>query len=140
MRLITAFKDFQRTLAAVPRLLARLLYLSGRRDIAGKYRHWGLARTHGESAADNAIRHAHEEAFLECLTTPVRELEQELGKGEVSCEDVDRLQAPEQTRGGSLKHFNSLKAALSELARRPRKARPDASPRPQLVRGPRRPD
>src|SRR5438105_12364343 len=126
MRLITAYKDFQRTLAAVPRLLARLLYLSGRCDIAGKYRHWGLARTHGESAADNAIRHAHEEAFLECLTTPVREFEQELGKGEVSCEDVDRLQAAEKKRGGSLKHFNSVKEDYSGLDQRARTTRPVA--------------
>ena len=79
MPLFSASEDFtRRTLSAIPGLLSRLAYITSLRDEKGKYRHWGLARTHGTAAATEAMRRAHLEVLTEVLHTPLSQLMREV--------------------------------------------------------------
>lgn len=118
MRLISPTTDFDRTLAALPDTLARLLYLSSRCDKAGRYSHWGLARSHGEDVADKVMRDAHESTFLQCLATPLRDLEGQM-TSDRSEAAIEGLRAPRDVGGASTTHLNSIKEALFELTQSP---------------------
>lgn len=79
MPLFSASEDFtRRTLSAISGLLSRLAYISSLRDEQGNYRHWGLARTHGDAAAAEAMRRAHLDLLEEVLRTPLCQLMREL--------------------------------------------------------------
>ncbi|MCX6592966.1 MAG: hypothetical protein NTZ56_15715 [Acidobacteria bacterium] len=57
-----------RTLAQIPSLFGRLVYLSSLRDAnSDAYQHHGLAMVFGEAEADQALRESHEKAFADWL-------------------------------------------------------------------------
>ena len=79
MPLFSASEDFaRRTLSAISGLLSRLAYMTSLRDEQGNYHHWGLARTHGDAAAAEAMRRAHMEVLAEVLRTPLSQLMREV--------------------------------------------------------------
>ncbi len=115
-------EDFvSNTLAAVPGTLGKLRYVAGLRQSNGEYFHWGMARSHGETNASDAIARSHTELYIKVLRTPLGALLQEIeatsegeGPDEVVrglLESKDRL-VPDQKRGGSERHFNSVLAGL----------------------------
>ncbi len=125
------FDDFSdRTLTALPGTLSKLEYVAGLRQADGDYSHWGLAHTHGESAANVAIAQAHSEVFRLTLRTPLSRLWEEIRStakdhgGDVRqfarqlIELSDGL-IPKDLKGGSPRHFNSVLQALSALATSP---------------------
>jgi hypothetical protein len=64
------------TLAAIPSLFGRLIYLSSLRDLAsGRYEHAGLLALHPEEAVQQALAKCHEEVFERILETPLAEQE-----------------------------------------------------------------
>jgi hypothetical protein len=129
MRFLPATEDFVlRTLSAVDGRWSKLQYVVSLRDQDGTYRHWGLARLYGEEQAGRTLESAHQQLFLEVLRTPLRELWADVrqtarGRGAPESEFVRELEAagralvPRDYAGGSLRHFNSVLAALSGLAR-----------------------
>ncbi len=128
MTLFSAFDDFvARTLSAIPGVMSKLMYVSGLRSPAGTYEHWGLAKSHGASAAQSAIAQAHSAMFLEVLRTPLRALAEDWAQGAVEPTSGPRPVAelrpdnaallPANLAGGSRKHFNSVLEALSSVAR-----------------------
>lgn len=130
MLLLSPHDDFVlNTLAAVPGVLAKLKYMAGLRTSTGTYRHWGLEKVHGETAAAQAIARAHTDAWIQFLRTPLPVLFQELRQfaehsevhslsdylGDLAAQ-VNGL-IPEGMAGGSLRHFNSILATLAALCR-----------------------
>ena len=119
MRILSANDDFcSRTLAAVDGgSVRKFSYISGLRDLDGVYRHWGLQRTHGPDASNDAIAKHHVEAWLELLRAPLPELVAELEMMDAAERDelLAMLSAgalPAQPSGGSGRHFNSTVLAL----------------------------
>ncbi|MGH9523726.1 MAG: hypothetical protein ACRD3E_14455 [Terriglobales bacterium] len=119
MRVLSANDDFCfRTLAAVEGSVRKLSYISGLRDIDGDYRHWGMQRTHGSDAANEAIASSHSQAWLQLLRAPLPELVAEIEKiddgerDELLASLVAATALPEQLSGGSLRHFSSTVLAL----------------------------
>jgi hypothetical protein len=92
-----AVRDFkERSLGALPTLLERLAYICSLQTEAGTYDHWGLRRIFGEEAAHDAILEAHNEAAMELIRTPVREIYKEYQ------EAVGRQEGPRVLRPESL--------------------------------------
>jgi hypothetical protein len=129
MTIFSAKEDFWcRSLASFSGPVSRLEYVSGLRQESGVYSHWGMARSHGEAAANQAIAGAHAQIFAEILQTPLSLLLQELRSlaSEHGTEPHELLQTliarrdalvPHSLDGGSRLHFNSVLQALSALAR-----------------------
>jgi hypothetical protein len=143
MVLRSALEDLtETTLAVVTGVMAKLRYLAGLRvPSEGGYVHWGLSRTHGEAAAQEAISDTHREIFLRVLRTPLRELKQDIqtssGENEMAVKELlNDLSAkendllPHDLGGGSARHFSSVLQALSALISRPAKTPPDATRQP----------
>jgi hypothetical protein len=139
MALISPLEDLlTRTLSGLPGLLSKLDYLSRlRHQETGVYSHWGLARVHGDAAAQQAMGEAHALVLSEILQTPLRKLLEDAvccgsAQGEQPQEYVgDLLERaptliPERLGGGSSRHFSSVLHALSALAQTQRATRPDA--------------
>jgi hypothetical protein len=64
---------WRRTLAQIPSLLGRLIYLASLRDLnTGKYQHFGFAQQVGDKAAERTIRRSHGNTFEDwlCLSLP----------------------------------------------------------------------
>jgi hypothetical protein len=62
------------TLASIPSLFGRLIYLSSLRDLAsGRYEHAGLLALHPEEAVQQALAKCHEEVFERVLETSLAE-------------------------------------------------------------------
>jgi hypothetical protein len=132
MALRSALEDvLGTTLAEVTGTLGKVGYLASLRDVAsGTYAHWGLTRTHGEIAAQQALAEAHRLLFLRMLRTPLRALRDD---AKVSSEALKmtagefmeqlRSQAtaliPQDLGGGSARHFSSVLHALSSLLSAP---------------------
>ena len=118
MTLLSAYEDFVgRTLASLPGLLARLVYLGSLRDDAGDYCHWGLSRTFGPGRASEALAQAHAEAWLEVLRTPIPALfAQDLEMGSETWRGQGEKLTPPEMSGGTKRHFNSILLALSQLS------------------------
>ena len=119
MTISSAYEDFcLHTLSALAGAWQRLHYLAGMRAPDGRYRHWGLARTYGEAAAQRALAQAHTELFLQVLRMPLSSLAQESSPG-----DLVELASyvPGNLEGGTAEHFNSIVSALKALseARKP---------------------
>ena len=129
MSLSSALEDLlQTTLAACPGLLSKLDYLASLRQVDGGYGHWGLARVHGEVAAQRALAESHYILISEILQTPLRNLLKEVDKSAATkdaavpiyLEDLSKRYSqllPEQAGGRSNRHFSSVLHALSALAR-----------------------
>ena len=120
-----------RTLQAVSELWGKFHYLSGLRDAAGHYEHWGFVRTHGELSAQAAFAKAHSDLFSQILRAPLAELLEDIesaaGKMSVTTDEfIKRIRGaagqaiPQNLAGGTRAHFNSVLDALSlvHLARK----------------------
>lgn len=120
--------DFRtRTLNGVPGILAKLRYLASLRQENGDYFHWGLARVHGKTRANEVIGEVHGEIFAAVLRTPVRSLWEEAGamaeqESEPVADCVRKLTEsgerllPAKLQGGVKRHFRSVLRALCSLA------------------------
>jgi len=119
------------TLRAVTGLLGKLDYFVSLRQEDGSYRHWGLARVHGESAAQSALADEHRRLVSAILRTPLAKLLEDLeqsrqSKGVSQTEFLNDLQIheceliPRNPNFGYRRHLSSVLQALSALA----KARP----------------
>ena len=107
--------------------ITRLEYLSGLRDGAGNYTHWGLARVHGELAAAKALAEEHRLVTSHVLAMPMsyllEDLEQSSQQAGSACLDLPRTASPAGTGAvahgpccGYALHLNSALHALSCLA------------------------
>ncbi len=129
MTILSAKDDFWcRTLATFLGPMSRLEYVVGLRQDSGVYSHWGMGRSHGEAAANQAIAGAHSQIFVDTLRTPLSRLAEEMRSlasehetdvSEFMRELESRGEAlvPQSLNGGSKRHFNSILKALSALAR-----------------------
>lgn len=133
--LLSPQDDFEHsTLAAVPGSLSKLAYIAALRRPDGRYYHWGMARRYGEENASTAISRLHSSFFLTMLRTPIVRLWEEVSQAasqaapahELGCSGYlaqllnnAELMVPPDLAGGSLRHFNSILAALSALASAP---------------------
>jgi hypothetical protein len=67
------------TLAGIPGLLARLMYVASLRDLSsGRYEHAGLAALYPDEALQQAIGLCHEQVFERFLETPLSVQQQNL--------------------------------------------------------------
>jgi hypothetical protein len=134
MVLISAFEDLiNRTLPAIPGLLARVEYLSSLK-LDGRYGHWGLSRVYGERTAQRALADAHRMLLREVLQTPLEMLVEDserscLGQGREAATYLQELQnrrtnlLPDGESGAATtRHLNSVLGALSALTRAQRRA------------------
>jgi hypothetical protein len=141
MNLRSPSEDLELTLRAITGTLRKLEYLSGLRNRAGAYTHWGMAKVHGDIAANRALSLAHRSVVSAVLSMPLRELLEDARKGsqfagmlpEVYLEILaarGSYLVPPDPGAGSQRHLNSVLRALSELARYQTEGanRPDASP------------
>jgi hypothetical protein len=127
MTLKSAFDDLtSTTLQAVSGLWARLEYVSGLRSSGGGYAHWGLAKVHGEQAAQKAIAEAHRATVATILKMPLRDLSESLAEssraqGLTRRDYLERLYErrqellPVKPAGGAAAHLNSVLYALLTL-------------------------
>jgi hypothetical protein len=100
------------------------------RSSDGKYDHWGHRRVHGDVRSQEALARTHSELYLEVLRTPIAELAKEGGapdndpptSGRDRFKDGNRRMVPENQRGGSSRHFNSVVLAVSLLGEAERQA------------------
>jgi hypothetical protein len=68
-----------RTLANLPEILTRLIYLSSTRDYnTGEYQHAGLADRYGPDTAQKALARCHQAAFENLLYTDLADLVRQL--------------------------------------------------------------
>ncbi len=119
MTISSAYDDFcARTLGALAGAWQRLQYLAELRAPDGRYRHWGMARTFGEAAAQRTLAQVHSELFLEILRLPLRHLAEQYSASEIAQWSA---YLPEDLEGGTPEHFSSIVSALAALsaARRP---------------------
>jgi hypothetical protein len=129
MTFSSPIEDLQRlTLRAIISGLRRLEYLAGLRDGSGRYTHWGFERVYGDIAAEKTMQKAHRSVVSEILSTPLRDLREEV---QLSGEDAQIPPAvyleqltvrgpallPSDPAVGSERHLNSVLHALSELER-----------------------
>jgi hypothetical protein len=129
MTLKSALEDLSRTtLGAISGCLRRLEYLAGLRASKGAYEHWGLGKVHGEASAKKALTAAHRATVSEVLSTPLRELEEDVANSsnnakmgtEEYLETLTRKQQellPINPGGGSARHLSSVLRALLGLER-----------------------
>jgi hypothetical protein len=76
----SAIQDLHdRTLANLPEVLTRLIYLSSTRDYnTGEYQHAGLADRYGPDTAQQALARCHQAAFENLLYTDLADLVRQL--------------------------------------------------------------
>jgi len=127
MPFLSACDDFLNTLNAIPGIWARLRYLGGLRRRNGDPSHWGLARVHGQNAAEQAVRDAQQAVFAQVLRRPLKELLEDgklsAAQGKLTCAQFfeslnqeKKTLSPENLGGGSARHFNSVMIAMAALS------------------------
>jgi len=137
MTLHSAIEDLQETtLRAFIGCLNKLEYISGLRDKAGSYEHWGFTRVYGDLAAKRALRRTHRSLLSKILAMPIRKLVDDAKQSSEAAgippdAYIDRLAAtspnllPEGPGAGSARHLSSVLHALSSLLKNPKA---DANP------------
>ena len=127
MTLSSAIEDLRATtLKTIVGGLRKLEYLGGLRAGGGTYVHWGLARVHGEIAADQALAEEHHFVTSHVLAMPIRILLEDLEQssqqaGMAATEYVERLSGqgasllPAELCSGAELHLSSALRALSCL-------------------------
>jgi hypothetical protein len=137
MTLHSALEDLQETtLRAFIGCLNKLEYISGLRDEAGSYEHWGFTRVYGDLAAKRALRRTHRSLLSKILAMPIRKLVEDAKQssevaGIPADTYIDRLAAtspnllPDGPGAGSARHLSSVLHALSSLLKNPKA---DANP------------
>jgi hypothetical protein len=140
MTLTSALEDLRSTtLKTIVGGLRRLEYLSGLRDGAGNYTHWGLARVHGELAASKALAEEHRAVTSNLLAMPMAYLLEDLEEssqqaGVPAITYLQRLHAqgqsllPADPCAGYAPHLSSTLHVLSCLV----KAHPQFASRPSV--------
>jgi hypothetical protein len=140
MTLSSALEDLRSTtLKTFAGGLRRLEYLSGLRDGAGNYTHWGLARVHGELAAAKALAEEHRLVTSDLLSMPISYLLEDLQQSSEQAgvpastyleqlRSQGRLLLPPDPSAGHEPHLSSTLHALSSLL----KAHPGFSSHPTL--------
>jgi hypothetical protein len=133
MTLKSALQDIsQTTLQAISGVLRRLEYLAGLRKVRGDYSHWGFSKVHGESVAKKALREAHRATVSEVLSTPLKNLLEDVESSSTSAgADVERYLEnlsgkneellPADPGAGSGRHLSSVLHALLGLERHRRR-------------------
>jgi hypothetical protein len=127
MPLLTANRDFLRSLNAVRGLWNKLHYLAKLRNETA-YEHWGLIQIYGEAAAREAIEGVHQILVTETLRKSIPQLVEELNRfcderGEDSLRLVADLLAkgelslPPGTSRTPTKHFHYVMSVVSSLLR-----------------------
>jgi hypothetical protein len=125
---LKASEDFkQRSLGALPTLLEKLAYICSLQTVEGEYRHWGLARTHGDRPAQRAIMTAHVETAAELVQSPIREIYREYQEAlrrpeapQVFQAESLVLNAPLSDDGLLSSHLRLLQDSVQALARQER--------------------
>jgi hypothetical protein len=137
MTLHSALEDLQETtLRAFIGCLNKLEYISGLRDEAGSYEHWGFTRVYGDLAAKRALKRTHRSLLSKILAMPIRKLVEDAKQssevaGVPADAYIDRLAAtspnllPDGPGAGSARHLSSVLHALSSLLKNPKA---DANP------------
>ena len=132
MTLHSALEDLQETtLRAFIGCLNKLEYISGLRDEAGSYEHWGFTRVYGDLAAKRALRRTHRSLLSKILAMPIRMLVEDAKQcsevtGLPPSDYVKRLAAtgpnllPHEPGAGSARHLRSVLHALSSLLKYPK--------------------
>lgn len=127
MPFLSASDDFLTTLNAISGIWTRLKYLGALRRENGAPSHWGLARVHGQNAAENAVRDAQRAVFAQLLRRPLKELLED-GTLSAAREGLNSHQFfealgeekkalfPETLASASARHFNSVMVAMSALS------------------------
>jgi hypothetical protein len=70
---------WRRTLAQIPSLFGRLVYLSSLRSTnSGRYEHYGLAQEFGDDPAHQAMLASHESTFADWLRSSLEEQKADL--------------------------------------------------------------
>lgn len=129
----SALEDLRATtLDAISGSLRKLEYLAGLRSSRGTYDHWGLARVHGESAANKVIEEEHRLLASTVLATPIQLLLEDVEQSSqlervtpaqyVAKLERDPRLLPPNPGAGSEEHFSSVLHALSSLVRNRRGA------------------
>jgi len=150
MTLTSALQDIQQTtLAAVRGLLRNLEYLAHLQDGRGGYSHWGVARVHGDSAAQQALAQAHRSVLSRVLATPISKLLEDVEKSSEGAGVPPEAYAhrlarrnppmlPPDPGAGSELHLKSVLHALSSLlkVRNQHASLPTSWPRPRLGQSP----
>lgn len=129
MTLKSALEDLSRTtLEALSGCFRKLEYLAELREPQGDYAHWGFSKVYGDAPAKKALTAAHRAAVSEVLSTPLRDLiedveasSQEAGVGkerylESLTKKEDEL-LPDDPGAGSARHLSSVLHALLGLER-----------------------
>jgi hypothetical protein len=109
--------------------LERLRYLASAREPDGQYSHWGLAKMYGEATLQQAMSEIHSSVFVDVLSTPIGQLDDEMSRGAreggVASEgyvktlsEKFKAASPENCLGGCEEHLKMILYALSCLARR----------------------
>jgi hypothetical protein len=128
MTLNSALEDLRATtLKAISGSLRKLEYLAGLQNSQGSYAHWGLARVHGELAANRALEQEHRLLLSKILSTPLRgllaDVEQSSAmEGKTAAGYLEQLAQrdrllPAQPAAGTERHLNSVLQALLSLAK-----------------------
>ncbi len=79
---------WRRTLAQIPTLFGKIVYLSGLRDEnSGGYVHYGLAQRYSTEEANRILRESHERVFGEWLNFPLERQRDDLEEYVRSLED-----------------------------------------------------
>lgn len=83
---------WRNTLAQIPSVFGRLVYLSSLRDAnTDTYRHFGLAQIFGDQAADEALRASHQQVFADWLQFDLEQQKADLDLYLVSLEGDRRV-------------------------------------------------
>ena len=126
MTLLCASDDFRfRTLSAFQCLLQKLAYVTGLRDNAGQYHHWGMRRAYGERAARAALAEVHSQLWIDVLRAPIPKLLEQLQQLDFASrrellsnlKDYRTMTRPGDLAGGSTRHFSSVLLTLESVCR-----------------------